>query len=568
MYNLFKNRKLVISTIIILILIAVGYNYFSGSKKPAYDFIVAQKKNLTQEVSVTGNLKPAEDVSISFEMNGKINRVDAKVGDKVVAGQSLAGISDTDARAQLENAEAQLGQYQAAYERELAKLNEMKSGTRPEEIKIAETDVANAQKALTDAQINLENVKNKSLADLSQVYDGAITAAAKSVSVAINSIFVAGNIQLAHFNGSDQDSNKVAEAKAAAVLSLLGGLNAGRWDNDSVNKLSGGAKAATEKAQIDPSDENVGTALGEVKNALQDVKALLDIIPVTSILTSAESANISAEKTNINTEIIAVAAKQKVIDVQKVTNTNSISTAQIAVNNAASSLSSAEDSLALKKAGNTPEEINAQEAQVRQTLANITSQKAIIKQAETKLAQTVIRSPINGVVTMQDAKIGQIVSANIPIVSIISEKRFQIEANVAEADIAKIKIGEIAEITLDAYGSDVVFQAAVIAINPAETVIEGVSTYKTTLQFKEEDGRLKSGMTANTNIQTASRENVIAVPQRLVVTQGENKFVKILNNDGTVSNVNVKTGLRDSEGNVEIISGLSAGEKVIISVTE
>jgi HlyD family secretion protein len=567
-HNLFKNRKIVISAIVILILAVAGYDYFFGAKAPVYNFVVAQKKNISQEVSVTGSVKPAEAVALSFETGGKIIRVDAEVGDKVAIGQALASINDAETRAQLESASAQLGQYQAAYERELARLNEMKSGTRPEEIKIAETAVANAKKSLSDAKINLQNAINKAQADISQVYDGAMTAAAKSVTVATNSIFTAIDIQTAHFSGNTEDANRITEAKSGAIFYLLGGQNISGLSKNAIGQLNGGAKARVETAQFSPTDENIDMALSELKNALQKTKILLDAIPVTGVLTSAESANLSAEKTNINNEIISIAAKQTSITVQKAANAGSAYTAQTAVNSAENTLASAEDSLALKKSGSTPEQINAQEAQVKQALANINSQKAQIKQAETRLSQTIIRSPINGVVTKQNAKIGQIIAANALVVSVISEKKFQIEANIAEADIAKVAIGNQAKITLDAYGSDINFSAEVAAIDPAETVVEGVSTYKTTLEFKDEDGRLKSGMTANIDIRTASRENVIAISQRLVITQGENKFVKILNKDGALSDVNVKTGLRDSEGNIEITEGISEGDKLIISLTQ
>lgn len=567
-HSVFKNQKLIISAIVILIIIAVGYNYFSGAKVPSYNSVVAQKKNIVQEVSATGSVKPMEEVILSFEISGKIDRVSAEIGDHVATGQALASINDAETKAQLESASAQLGQYQAAYERELAKLNEMKSGTRIEEIKIAETSVANAQKSLSDAETNLQNVKNKAQADISQLYDGALTAAAKSISIATNSIFTAMDIQTAHFSGNTEEANRIADAKSNAIFYLLGGQNVSVLSKDAIGQLDGGAKAKIEAAQFSPTDENVTIALSELKNALQKTKILLDAIPVTSVLTSVESANLNAEKTNINNEIITVAAKQTSIAVQKATNASSIYTAQTSINSASSFLASAEDSLALQKAGSTPEQINAQEAQVRQSLANIGSQKAQVKQAEVKLNQTVIRSPIDGVVTEQNAKIGQNVAPNSPIVSVISEKKFKIETNIAEADIAKVKIGDAAKITLDAYGSDINFDAEVVAVNPAETVVEGVSTYKTTLQFKNEDERLKSGMTANIDILTASRENVIALPQRLIIAKDGQKFVLIDLGNGKQEERKIETGLRGSDGNIEITSGLEAGEKVIISVTQ
>jgi len=93
--------------------------------------------------------------------------------------------------------------------------------------------------------------------------------------------------------------------------------------------------------------------------------------------------------------------------------------------------------------------------------------------------------------------------------------------------------------------------------------VEGVPTYKTTLQFIEEDGRIKSGMTANMDILTEQREKVIAIPQRAVFTKEGKKLVRVLDNSDGISEREVKTGIRGSSGKVEILEGLAEGEKVV-----
>ena len=135
-------------------------------------------------------------------------------------------------------------------------------------------------------------------------------------------------------------------------------------------------------------------------------------------------------------------------------------------------------------------------------------------------------------------------------------------------DIARIKIGNAAKVTLDAYGNDVVFDAKVISIDPAETVIEGVATYLTKLHFVKPDSRIKPGMTANIDIVSASHDNALSLPQRAVQKQGSREFVMIYNalakNTSSTEERSVTTGLRGSDGYVEILSGLSEGEGVVI----
>ncbi|MFQ5676657.1 MAG: efflux RND transporter periplasmic adaptor subunit, partial [bacterium] len=158
--------------------------------------------------------------------------------------------------------------------------------------------------------------------------------------------------------------------------------------------------------------------------------------------------------------------------------------------------------------------------------------------------------------------------ANSILVSVISAGRFEIEANVPEADVAKLEIGDTARMTLDAYGDDIVFEARVSKIDPAETVIEGVATYKTTLQFVGGESRAKPGMTANIDILTDSRENVIVIPQRAVITKDGERFVRIETGEEEPEERPVQIGLRGFDGNVEIIEGLEEGEKVITFIRE
>ncbi len=575
-----KKKTLIISIVALSVIIIAAYGYLRKPAAPKYDFITAARKNIIQEVSVTGKVNAAENIDLAFERSGKISSVNVNVGDKAIAGQILVGIDDTDirsqlagSRAQLENTNAQLGQYEAALDREQTKLDELKRGTRPEEIKIAETSVENARIALNDAKTNLENVKAKAQTDINQTLDGAINAAAKSINVGTNSLFTITDIQSAHFSDYTQNDIKIAETKADAVYALLGGQNAGYGSKEMIGQLNGGAKAIVQTAQTFPTENNINSALINARIALEKIKIVLDAIPLTSTLTTAENTNLATEKTNINSEITAISSKQTAIEVQKITNNNAISAAQTSVNNANNALSAAEDNLALKKAGATPDQIATQEAQVKQAEANIVSQKASIRQAEAnvnnyqiQLGKSSIKSPIDGVITKQDAKIGEITSANLPIISVMSENKFQIEANVAEVDIAKIKVDNTAKITFDAYGSDIPFNAKVISIDPAEIIIEGVPTYKTTLQLTTEDGKLKSGMTANIDILAQSKENVIVIPQRAIITDETGaKTVQILLGDGSTEKVPVKTGLRGSDGNIEIMEGINEGDKIISS---
>jgi HlyD family secretion protein len=168
-------------------------------------------------------------------------------------------------------------------------------------------------------------------------------------------------------------------------------------------------------------------------------------------------------------------------------------------------------------------------------------------------------------VTQRNIEAVAFVGAGTVGFSVISSNRFEVESNVPEVDIAKIKAGNVARVTLDAYGPDEIFGARVVKINPGETVIEGVSTYKITLSFDEYNEKIKPGMTANIDIETDKKEGVIRLPQRAITRDEGKSMIRIYpEEDGkTPEEKEIKTGLRGSDGMVEIISGVTEGEKVI-----
>jgi RND family efflux transporter MFP subunit len=207
------------------------------------------------------------------------------------------------------------------------------------------------------------------------------------------------------------------------------------------------------------------------------------------------------------------------------------------------------------------EEINAQRARIRSAEAGAD----IIRD---QIRDTVIYSPINGVVLKRFANVGDTTFVNAArstsILTVAENGDLVIESNIPESDITKIAIGQNAVITFDALTSDDKFEAKVAEIDPDSTVIQDVVYYVIKLRLPSLDQRLKPGMSANIDIHTAEKDSVLMIPLRAVETQGNQKTVEILNPDGiSVTKVEIKTGLEGDEGMVEVKSGLQTGQKVV-----
>ena len=179
----------------------------------------------------------------------------------------------------------------------------------------------------------------------------------------------------------------------------------------------------------------------------------------------------------------------------------------------------------------------------------------------TQFAKTVLRAPIRGVVTRQDAKVGQIVSPNVPVISIISENNLHIEANIPEVDIGKIAVGNPVQIIFDAFPQEK-FTGKVFYMDPAETIIDGVVNFKVKINFDKKDVRLRSGLTANLTIQARKKDSALILPQYAIVENDRGTFVK-KQKGAAFEEIPVTIGIRSKDGFVEILSGVEENEEVL-----
>ena len=218
-----------------------------------------------------------------------------------------------------------------------------------------------------------------------------------------------------------------------------------------------------------------------------------------------------------------------------------------------------QNTLKLEQAGATEEDIQAQEASVKSAEADILNAKAL-------LSKTLVVAPFAGVITKMDAKVGQIATPNVSMISMMSVGTFQIESFVPEVNISQIKLGDEAEVTLDAYGAETIFRAKVILIDPAETIRNGVSTYKAKLQFEDKDDHIKSGMTANVSVVIFKKPNAIIIPEGVIYEKAGKKFVQVWK-DKKSSEKEITIGNVSTLGQAEVLSGLSPDEQVILKPT-
>jgi RND family efflux transporter MFP subunit len=509
-----KNKWVILSAGTIIVLggiVAVR----SRSADAQIEFVPVRQGPVIEEVNATGKVKAAQAVNLGLERGGKVVWTPKNVGEYVEPDTIIVQIANGDVVSELAQARASV-QIQAA------KLREIKSGTRPEALDISEVKVVNAEEDVHQAQINL-------LATLRNAYSSADDAIHNKV----DPLYL-----------QPRSSNPLLIFTPAEVPDSS--LESGRIEVERrLNSLKSEMRSATTTpGDVEALSTKVKQDLGEIKLFLDNISLTVNGLSSSMTISAAQlsewKSDISQARTSLNTAITSIFSAEDKVKAAR---------AEYSVNN---------KQLHLDKAGSVEEQIEAQNAELTQAQAHVAGIQA-------DLAKTYIRSPISGIITKQDAKIGEIAPANTVLVSIISDSKFEIEVNVPEADIAKIKVGQKASVTLDAYGPEVVFTAVVVKVDPAETVIDNVPTYKTTLQFDSTDQRIKSGMTANLDITGEAHLEALAVPQRAIVTRDGKRYIRLKTGESTTTDIEVKTGLRGADGFVEITRGLKAGDIVAIN---
>ena len=373
----------------------------------------------------------------------------------------------------------------------------------------ARADLASGEAELNKSKVILGNYYSSII----DVLNGAYIKADDAVKNQADTMFTNGESDTPKLSFSTSNSQAQTDSQNGRLLSRAE-LN--DWRQELL-----GLSAVSSRGDLDSALEKSQKHLSAINSFLvSTMDALNKVYGLTQSTLDSYKTNITTARTNVNTVLTNIADQKQSIDSQKAT-------------------------------------VDSDEAAGE-------SYKATIQNIEAQISKTVLYSPISGVVTKQDAKVGEIAAANAVLVSVMSASQFEVEANIPEVDIAKVKISSPAAITLDAYGNNVVFDAKVSAIDPAETVIEGVATYKTTLRFLKEDGRIKSGMTGNADILYEKHSDVLVIPNRLVTEKNGEKFVTIIENDNQ-KEVAVKTGLRGTDGNIEILEGLKEGDKAAVS---
>lgn len=327
----------------------------------------------------------------------------------------------------------------------------------------------------------------------------------------------------------------------------------------------------TAQQNADPSylSNQVTSADQAVKQASDDLAKAKDVQSITLAQSSLKeaSANLKAAK-----------------DAQEGGAARALTSAQLQNSSAQASLTSAQYQVEQQAQGPKSGDLQSYQASIEIAQVQLTS-------AQTDLLNSSIIAPIDAVVVSTPLQLYQQSDAKSIITITPAGNNIQVDASIDQADIAQVKVGQMVDVTLDAY-PDVHNSGTVSLVALQGTIVSNVTTFAVTATVDQASDLLRAGMNANINIVVAEAKNVITVPSEAIKTMGNKKSVLIpmtssassagqadpaaqssatpkrtTNTGRTKTSFNgqsvpVEIGLDDGT-NVEIKSGIKVGQEVI-----
>lgn len=514
-------KKRVIWAIVLLLGAGIVYGIAKPKDNSAnVQTEIVKRQDVQVTVLATGQVVSGTDLSLSFKTSGFVQKLNVKEGDKVTEGQILATLDQKDQLAALTQARGTLAQANANYQKVLA-------GASNEEVVVA-------QKAVDAAQVTLDSARRS--------YDSTVAQQKVLVANAYSALLNTGLAAIA------KNSNQ------SSVTATISGIYNGTIQGDYRITVSPSNAGATFSATgLETGDGVVSTT------AVPLGKRGLFIQFSGTGVTSVDEWVVSIPNTQAANYVTNLNAYQSALQTQNA----AIESATAAINAAQVALEQAKASLELKKAQARPAEIQAAQAQ-------ILSAQGSVQAAQASLENTIVRAPSAGTITTVDIKLGELVTAQKIVFVLQDVNNLHVEADVSEANIAQLKIDQKVDITFDALGPNRSFEGKLQSINPSATVISGVVNYKVVVSIDQIE-EIKPGMTANMTVLIAEKADVLAIPERAVISNGGGKqTVQVINDTKkkTYAPVDVETGLRADGGLIEITSGLTENQEIVTFIKQ
>jgi HlyD family secretion protein len=549
--------------------------------------------SVTQTVSVSGSVNALGQARLSFKTGGKVAQIFVSTGQAVTLGQPLAKLDTTDLETALATAQQNFANAQASYQKTLLSAADTQKSLDDAQRQAA-TDIANAQTALTklksnyaSAKFNFTSLTNLARGDISALQTGIanLSASLGALTQELNNAQQTSDVKSAE-NSVNQAQVSLSNASAFASNLLVGALadfgtaqaailqTAQAFDD----AIAAGSDTTSLASALSTQQLTYTTATSRLTSAIDSVTGPLGSVS-TSISAAQSTLNSSSSSSDMTLTGIRISLQNALIMLNQTT--QSASTAKSRIGQAAPSVSTISDAIqgsyvnAIQNVQTTSDRAATSIRNAQSAVANIpfntqSSQVSVdnaansVTTAKSNLDNAVLTAPAPGVVASIANQVGEFVSGgntNSAFMVLTNTTSMVLHGTVGEADVSKLKLGQVANVTVDALSGQKM-TGKVTSLDPVATISQGVPVYGIDIAIDVTATGLRAGMSGTAAVILASKSNVLIVPNTTIRTVSGQRGVQVLK-DGEVVDTAVQFGL-SNDTVTEVVSGLAEGDTVVI----
>ncbi len=562
--------------------------------KPEIRTQAVTRGSVIQSVAVSGSVAAMNQTKMSFKTSGKIAAIYVSVGQQVTAGQPLAKLDTTDLEAALTQAQANLVTAQNNYGRTASTTSDAQKALNQARQQAAQ-DLATAQAALAKLTTNYAAAK----ANFSSFTDNATSGIASfqdslsTIQSQIDALIAemqrivgggdSGDLRnaLNAISGANSPALQNARANSVTLLSpALADYQSARAALLSlVAQYDAAAAAGSDPTGIASSFQlaqtNYTIATSRLTGALDTTSAVLATVQ-SSVTTAQASLNTQSTKglhdpfdqwrADLATLYTLVSGQQQ-----------SVSTVKLKISQAATYANTMNDAIgglivtATQNVTTTAQRgqqsidaaqtsLNSKPYDLANSQASVDNAAAVVETAQNNLTNAVATAPMAGVVASVASQVGE--TAANPFMVLANTTSLVLHGTIGEADVAKLKLGQVANVTVDAVGGTTKMTGRVTSLDPVATIQQGVPVYGIDVTIDLPNAQVKPGMTGTANVVIASKQGVLIVPNLAIRSTGGKRYLQVLKN-GEAVDTDVTFGIANDTV-TEVTTGVAEGDLVVL----
>jgi HlyD family secretion protein len=555
--KILKRKIFVLGSIVVFIAVGYyGYNYFF-SDKGAIRYVAATVGKGTLIVSVTGSgqVSAYNQIDVKPKVSGDIVYVGVKNGQEVKAGTLLVQLDASDAQKAVRDAETNL---------EAAKISLEKLKKPADQLSIlqAENALSQAKESKQNAEDNLKKAYEDGFNVVSNAFLDLPDIMTKLYDILFGNSFEGSQVNIYYY----ADAVKIYDEKANQYRDDA--YNAYQAARKAYDKNFDDYKTATRYSDTTQLEALIDESYDTVKAISESIKSANNLIQFYKDKLTERGLKPSPKADIALSDLNGYTGKTNTHLLNLLNIKNTINNSRDALASSNRSIAEKTEALAKLKAGADELDIRAQELAVKQ-------RENALLDAQEKLSNYFIRAPFDGVIAKINAKRGDSVSAGTVVATLITKQRLA-EISLNEVDVSKIKLGQKATLTFDAV-EGLSISGEVVEIDSVGTVSQGVVTYTVKISFDTQDERVKPGMSVTAAIIVEAKPDVLLVPNSAIKSQGDTNYVEmpdesevdtaLANSGGVILKKPLRRQLIEigaaNDEFTEVISGLSPGDAVI-----